>query len=149
MFKFLKEIFYPIVLSIRNLFTKPFTIQYPKEELILPDSFNQGRHIVDFSLCVGCQQCARICPTKCIKMVKVLPEEGGNPNVNKPLLYPAVSLETCMFCNLCEEICPTNPKAIRFSKFFEMSNTDKRALIFHPKLLEDLKGTKYDRVKNA
>ncbi len=144
-----KKILQPMVLSLKNMLKKPVTIQYPKEKIYdrLPENFKQGRHIVDFNLCVGCQQCARVCPSECIKMISIPVEKGGDQRINKPLLYPAVSLETCMWCNLCEEICPTTPKAIRFSKLFENSNTNKAQLVFHPLDLDQIKYSEIDFVK--
>lgn len=80
-------------------------------------------------------------------MVSMPVDKGGNPKINKPLLYPAVSLETCMWCNLCEEICPTSPKAIRFSKRFENANDKKPQLVFHPLDLDAAKYSEVDFVK--
>lgn len=145
----LRNLAKPLALSLKNMFTKPTVIEYPKEKIYddLPDNFKQGRHIVDFNLCVGCQQCARVCPAECIKMISIPADKGGNPKVNKPLIYPAVSLETCMWCNLCEEICPTTPKAIRFSKLFENADTNKSQLVFHPLDLDSEKYGEVDFVK--
>lgn len=144
----MREIIEPFILTLKNMFARPTVIEYPKEKLYgrLPDNFKQGRHIVDFNLCVGCQQCARICPSRCIEMMSMPADKGGNPKVNKPLLYPAVSLETCMWCNLCEEVCPTTPKAIRFSKLFENANPNKTQIVFHPL---DLDKTKYGEVDHV
>src|SRR3989344_3147168 len=144
-----KKIVQPMLIAVKSVFQKPFTLRYPEESIYdkLPENFKQGRHIVDFNLCVGCQQCARICPSECIEMISIPENKGGNTKVNKPLLYPAVSLETCMWCNLCEEICPTTPKAIRFSKLFENSNTNKAQLVFHPLDLDEKKYSEVDFVK--
>lgn len=51
--------------------------------------------------CVGCYNCANICPAQCITMKS--DEEG--------FLYPHVNVNNCIHCNKCVKVCPVIQKA--------------------------------------
>ncbi len=91
---------------IKNLFTKPATIQYPKEKTVIePDA--RGRHYADLQKCIGCSLCMIECPTKAIIMERI-PESYGKPQKNPKGVYPVINYLKCVFCYRCVTICPTS-----------------------------------------
>jgi NADH-quinone oxidoreductase subunit I len=87
-------------ITFRNLRRPEITVQYPKEECVIPKGY-RGFHTLDQETCILCFQCAKICPVECIEMKadrvekKFLAWEQFSVDYNK-----------CLFCNLCIEVCP-------------------------------------------
>lgn len=99
-----------------------FTIQYPKEEPLLPENFRSFPfHVIDpetgESRCTACGMCARVCPPQCIWI-----ERATDPETGRPQREPAefcVDVSICMSCGLCEEFCPFD--AIKMSHDLEVA----------------------------
>lgn len=77
--------------------------------LNLPSSINSvvenllsSRPKPDYSMCTGCGECARDCPTKVISM------ENGKPVIDK---------KRCIRCFCCQELCPAHAMKIYRSPF--------------------------------
>lgn len=108
-----KSVYSPIS-AIKNLFRKPKTVRYPKEELdVFPvkgvSPNYRGMHTNDTSKCIGCASCARICPVNAIVMT--LPE--GKEDVKKEY-RPVIDYGRCCFCAFCVDMCPTD--SLRMSR---------------------------------
>jgi NADH-quinone oxidoreductase subunit I len=73
--------------------------------------------------CIGCLQCAQICPIDVIT-VKAVKIEGRKAKA--PLIF-RIHYAKCMFCGLCVEVCPTT--AIFFTRQFEAATFDYAGLI--------------------
>jgi formate hydrogenlyase subunit 6/NADH:ubiquinone oxidoreductase subunit I len=99
---------------------KPATSRYPFEKPLLPETF-RGQPLFNSSLCAGCGTCSRNCPSKAIEMVEVGERK-----------YPQLNLGKCIFCDQCVDICPQ--KAVSHSNIFELTTTDKAALIVKPQV---------------
>lgn len=104
-----KNGFAPIV-GLKYLFKKPHTVRYPKEDLeVFPISGNspnyRGFHTNDLEKCIGCGNCARICPTDAVTMV----ESGDVKVANKfaKIVRPVFDYGRCCFCAQCVDVCPT------------------------------------------
>ncbi len=87
------------------------TIQYPQEKTPTPDV---GRYklFLQTDDCIGCDQCARICPVDCITIEKVKSPTiiGTTSDGTKIRFYLPVfdiDLAKCCFCGLCTVVCPT------------------------------------------
>ncbi len=93
-------------LILRNLFSKPATIEYPKEETVIEPDF-RGQHYADLTKCIGCSLCMIECPADAIKMVKIPDEYEANKR-NPRRLYPVINYFRCIFCYRCVAVCPTN-----------------------------------------
>ncbi|HXG35716.1 MAG TPA: NADH-quinone oxidoreductase subunit I, partial [Dehalococcoidia bacterium] len=87
-------------LTLRHIFKKPFTVQYPEQVRNVP--VDARTNLLWFEeRCTGCSTCAQACPDGCI-LVQTSPNEDGTLNVER---YE-IDFRLCMFCGLCVEACP-------------------------------------------
>ncbi len=89
-----------MMVTMRTLFRKPFTVEYPEE--IRPVPVNARTNLLWFEeRCTGCSTCAQACPDGCI-LVHTSPREDGSLNIER---YE-IDFRLCMYCGLCVEACP-------------------------------------------
>jgi len=118
-----------MVVTLRQLFSKPCTIQYPEERLewpertrgrlVMPRDAETGKH-----RCTACLMCQRICPNGSIE-IKVKSVAGNKRELDDYLHH----LDRCTFCGLCVEVCPFD--ALRMSHEHELATLDKADLKRH------------------
>ncbi len=89
-----------LLMTLRHLFRRPFTIQYPEEVRHMPPRARTNLLWFD-ERCTGCSTCAQACPDGCI-LVATSPREDGSLNKDR---YE-IDFRLCMFCGLCVEACP-------------------------------------------
>ncbi len=89
-----------MTLTLRHLFRRPFTVQYPEEQRPLPATARTNLLWFE-ERCTGCSTCAQACPDGCI-LVQTSPREDGSLNVDR---YE-IDMRLCMYCGLCVEACP-------------------------------------------
>ena len=89
-----------LLMTLRHLFRRPFTVQYPEEVRHMPPRARTNLLWFD-ERCTGCSTCAQACPDGCI-LVVTSPREDGNLNKDR---YE-IDFRLCMFCGLCVEACP-------------------------------------------
>lgn len=97
---------------LRNIFKKPFTLDYPKKKTKVSVHF-RGNIYVDKPTCIGCYLCQVNCPTGAIV-------------VNKKTKKAEVDLGLCILCGLCNDVCPV--KCIYFPSEFENAVTKRDRL---------------------
>ena len=103
--------------TLRHVFRKPITIQYPEERREPSERF-RGLHALRCypetgeERCISCSLCAKICPTQCIRLVTSGEER-------KVIDVYDIDLGHCLFCGLCAEVCPE--EAIVLSRRYEAS----------------------------
>ncbi|MBI5253802.1 MAG: NADH-quinone oxidoreductase subunit I [Euryarchaeota archaeon] len=114
----------PMLITLKHLFKKPVTVQYPEEKLTLAERY-RGMHAYDLERCIACSACVRICPNKCIELqVSITPE--GKKKIEAYNIY----IGRCMFCGLCVEACPLKPKVITMTQKYELADYDRPSLVY-------------------
>jgi NADH-quinone oxidoreductase subunit I len=135
------EIVQGMTLTLKRLFSKPVTRQYPEEKPQIRIGF-RGQHALvrdpetGRSKCVGCMRCAMACPSRCIRIRSHKDKEPGSRRFIDCYRIEALR---CVYCGYCEEVCPVN--AIVLTEVFEYSSYDRPSLYFN---MEQLLGN-WDR----
>lgn len=129
--------------TLRHVFMKKVTVEYPDEEMPIHDNF-RALHRLNTDddgnlLCVACMLCATVCPANCITIVA---GESDNPDIEKyPVSYD-IDMGRCIFCGFCEEACPK--AAIELTKNYRLADYDKATFKYDK---EQLKKTPITRRK--
>lgn len=130
----LDRLYVPAILNglsvtIKHLFQKKYTVQYPEEKWEVPPGHRgairlnrdeQGR-----VKCVACEMCATACPANCISM-----EAGVAPWKDREK-YPVwfkIDMLRCILCGMCEEACPED--AIELTEIYDFSAYTREDLIW-------------------
>ncbi|MFY0686738.1 MAG: 4Fe-4S dicluster domain-containing protein [Cyclobacteriaceae bacterium] len=100
-----------------------FTVQYPYEELPVPDNGRYKLHN-EIEDCIVCDKCAKICPVNCIDIepVRATEEFGKTSDGTSKRIYAAkfdIDMSKCCFCGLCTTVCPT--ECLTMTKEFDFS----------------------------
>jgi len=108
-----------LALTMKYMFSKTVTMQYPDKEKWIPYPRHRGHHLLrrdenGENKCVACELCSKICPCDCITVVPYENEQGNR----RPLVYD-VDMGRCLYCGLCEDACPE--EAIALGSTFEYS----------------------------
>jgi NADH-quinone oxidoreductase subunit I len=120
-----------ITTTVRHLFSKKITVQFPEERYEIPDPIiYRGVHRLNRDeqgrvKCVACFMCSTICPARCIDI-----EAGESPWPDREK-YPVrftIDMLRCIFCGMCEEACPVN--AIELTSLYDLSGRSREEMIF-------------------
>ncbi len=126
-------------LTLKTLFTKPSTVQYPKvKETPVPRA--RGVIALDPEACTVCMLCARECPDWCIyieghKEEQPPSKEGGRPRSRATLDRFDLDYALCMYCGICVEVCPFD--ALFWSPDYEYSETGISNMLHDKERLTD------------
>jgi len=93
--------------TIRNLFGKKITIQYPEEKTPQSPRF-RGLHALrrypnGQERCIACKLCEAVCPALAITIESDVGEDG----TRRTSRYD-IDLFKCIYCGFCEEACPVD-----------------------------------------
>jgi len=118
----------------RHLFTPSVTLQYPTKKWTMPER-SRARLFNKIEDCIGCSQCARVCPTNCItikteKRGKDEPERfasDGTAIKLRTYIYD-IDMTICCYCALCTFGCPTH--CLVMTGDYEYSVYDKSEHIY-------------------
>jgi NADH-quinone oxidoreductase subunit I len=113
--------------TLRMIFTKPITLQYPEEKRPVAPRWRGHPELTvneDGSRrCVACTLCMVVCPSNAIRGIE--PAEG--PEHEKYPVAFTIDLTRCIFCGFCQEACPK--AAIKLNNLYELAQYDKSVLI--------------------
>ena len=116
-----------LAVTMKNLFRKPFTVQYPEERLVQHPRFRGEEFAWYEERCTGCASCAKYCPLGIIRIV-TSPSETAIPQGDKYKLEVFdIDIGRCMFCGLCVEACPYD--ALFMGSGFERGRYERGQLV--------------------
>lgn len=121
--------------ACRHLFTPSVTLQYPTVKWTMPER-SRARLFNKIEDCIGCAQCARVCPTHCItvktekrsKDAPALFASDGTPIKLRTHVYD-IDMALCCYCALCTFSCPTH--CLQMTGAYEYSAYDLKDHVYH------------------
>jgi NADH-quinone oxidoreductase subunit I len=104
---FLLELLRGMTITLRHLFTRKVTVQYPEEKAPQSPRF-RGLHALrrypnGEERCIACKLCEAVCPALAITIES---EERGD-GTRRTTRYD-IDLFKCIYCGFCEEACPVD-----------------------------------------
>ena len=112
LFDFLKsflllELLAGLRITLKNLFKRKITLQYPEEKTPVSPRF-RGLHALrrypnGEERCIGCKLCEAVCPALAI----TIETEEREDNTRRTTRYD-IDLTKCIYCGFCEESCPVD-----------------------------------------
>jgi NADH-quinone oxidoreductase subunit I len=103
----LLELLAGLGVTLKNLFRRKITLQYPEEKTPMSPRF-RGLHALrrypnGEERCIACKLCEAVCPAKAITIESTVREDG----TRRTTRYD-IDLTKCIFCGFCEESCPVD-----------------------------------------
>ena len=131
---YIPAIFGGMMITIKHLFRKKVTIQYPEQKREFSKVY-RGKHILKRDEqgrenCTACGLCAVSCPAEAITMVAA-ERKKGEEHLYREEKYAAnyeINMLRCIFCGLCEEACPKD--AIYLTEELMPANYDRSNFIY-------------------
>ncbi len=123
-------------LTLKRMFSRPITRQYPEEKPDIQIGF-RGKHALvrdrrtGTTKCVACMRCATVCPSRCIHIHYHEDPASGARQVRS---YEIEALR-CIYCGYCEEVCPVN--ALVLAEDFEYCGRERKEFHFDMERLLD------------
>jgi NADH-quinone oxidoreductase subunit I len=125
-----------MIITIKHLFTRKVTIQYP-EQVRERSPVYRGQHQLKRDEqgrenCTACGLCALSCPAEAITMTAAerKPEEKHLYREEKYASIYEINMLRCIFCGLCEDACPKDAVYLTTSKELVASSYEREDFIY-------------------
>ena len=133
-----------LLITIKHLFRKKVTIQYPEQVREFSPVY-RGKHTLKRDEqgrenCTACGLCALSCPAEAITM-KAAERKKGEETLYREEKYAKVyeiNMLRCIFCGLCEEACPKEAIFLRHDKMVPVFNDRNEVVFGKDKLVEKM-----------
>jgi NADH-quinone oxidoreductase subunit I len=130
----LSELIKGLGISMRYMFKRPVTLNYPHEKGPLSPRF-RGEHALrrypnGEERCIACKLCEAICPAQCI-VIEAEPRDDGSRRTTR---YD-IDMTKCIYCGFCQEACPVD--AIVEGPNFEFATETREELMYTKEKLLD------------
>ena len=103
----LTDLLFGLWLTVRTLFRKKFTVNYPEEKTPQSPRFRglhaQRRYPNGEERCIACKLCEAVCPALAITIDSDVAPDG----TRRTTRYD-IDLFKCIYCGFCEEACPVD-----------------------------------------
>lgn len=150
---YLPAFFSGLGITIKHLFKKKVTIQYPEVKKYLGPVY-RGHHVLKRDeqgreRCTACGLCAVACPAEAISMVAA-ERKKGEESLYREEKYAAVyeiNMLRCIFCGLCEEACPKQAIYLRHDRMVPVFQ-DRSDVVYGKDRLVEKMDDRYIRANN-
>jgi NADH-quinone oxidoreductase subunit I len=140
---YLPQIATGLATTLRHMFKKKITVQYPEQKREVRTENYRGVHRLNRDengrvACVACFMCSTACPAHCIHI-----EAGESPWDDRekyPVKFDIDELR-CIYCGMCEEACPVD--AIELTPEYDLVGNSRQEMIFDKEKLLEV----YDRTQ--
>jgi NADH-quinone oxidoreductase subunit H len=138
--------------TLKAIFRKSVTIEYPNRVKILAEKKYHGYHQLNKysdgkEKCVACELCAWNCPANAIKIIAA--ENTDDNRVSHGERYAKlyqIDYLKCIFCGFCIEACPT--RALTMTNNFEIFGHSRDSLVWDKQKLLSVGDSNFDVNKN-
>jgi NADH-quinone oxidoreductase subunit I len=147
---YLPSILGGLAVTLRHVFRRKDTLQYPEERRTFGDRYRGVPALVQDQdgreKCVACYMCQWVCPPLAITIEAA--EYPPGHRLHQIEKYPArfeINMLRCIYCGLCEEACPE--EAIFMSKTYVVTGLSRELMIFDKPKLHAIGGTRHDEIQ--
>jgi len=134
--------------TIKHLFSRAKTLQYPEQRPTIPPGYRGVPTLVmdpnGREKCVSCQLCEFVCPPKAIRITPgEIPADAPTGHVEKAPKEFEIDMLRCIYCGMCQEVCPE--EAIFLQNQYTMTGYTRAEMVNNKARLYELGGTLPDQ----